>query len=345
MHDGTTNVRHVSEMARSARLSAVGDPARRTLIKPEHPVPDRPRDEGACAPRLELFHFGMSICSQKVRTALVEAGLPFASDELVIMPPLNENYDPAYVALRTTAAAGQVPFVAGYTGATGTRKEGFDPLVVPTLVDHEQGAVVADSRVILSHVDGIAGGVLIAASGAAEVMKEVDVVDMLPHAGLFYGANPDGDRRPEPIQEGMRDVHLNKIEQIRGRLDVLPTMSPLRPAYEAKLAKEEAGRAFIQDQDKMRGIVNQTAALVTDLDARLTRRDGSWTVGDGFSLADVVWGVSLYRLLYLGYDWMWADLPNVARLAERCFDRPSIRAAVIAWPGHPPGKTIARFQV
>ena len=93
------------DLARKARLAAVGDPGRRSVVGPDHPVPDRPRDEDAADPRLELFHFVMSICSQKSRVALLEAGVDFASNELVIMPPLNENYTPDYVALRMASEA------------------------------------------------------------------------------------------------------------------------------------------------------------------------------------------------------------------------------------------------
>lgn len=332
------------DLARKARLAAVGDPGRRSVVGPDHPVPDRPRDEDAADPRLELFHFVMSICSQKSRVALLEAGVDFASNELVIMPPLNENYTPDYVALRMASeAAATHPLVGGYSGATDVAGEGFDPLVVPTLVDHETGDVITDSRDIALHADRLSGGALIPDDIRVRVMAEVDAVDTLPHAGLFYGANPDGDHRPPPIQAGMTDAHLKKIEQVERRKAELPADSPLHDAYAHKLTKEHAGRAFISDPDNMRRIIGVAADKVAGLERTLAGSTGGFAVDDRFTLADIFWGVSLYRLLYLGYDWMWADLPGVTAYAERCFERPSLVAGAIRWPGHPPGEKIARF--
>lgn len=335
---------NTEELARAARLGAVGDAARRTVVGPDHQKPDRPRDEGAAAPRLELFHFVMSVCSQKSRVALLEAGQTFASNELVIMPPLSENYHPDYVALRMASPLAETAeMVSSYSGATGTGGEGFDPLVVPTLVDHEAGAVIADSRLIALHADALSGGRLVPEGARDLVMQQVDRVDALPMAGLFYGPNPDGDHRPPPIQAGMKDAHARKIEQVRARLDALDAQSPLRAAYERKLLKEEAGRRFVHDPTSMHKIVEATAASVADLDAALDVSDGDWIAGEDATLADLFWGVSLFRLLYLGYGWMWQDRPAVAAFADAAFARPSVRAGAIDWPGHPPGDTIAHL--
>ncbi|MEM8654138.1 MAG: glutathione S-transferase family protein [Pseudomonadota bacterium] len=332
------------DLARKARLAAVGDPKRRTVVSADHPVPDSVRDETAQDPRLELFHFVMSICSQKSRAALLEAGMEFASNEVVIMPPVNENYIEQYVALRMASdAAANQPLVGGYTGATGVHGEGFDPLVVPTLVDHESGSVITDSRDIALYADDLSGGKLIPAAIRDAVMTQVDIVDGLPHAGLFYGANPDGDHRPPPIQAGMNGAHLKKIEQIERRKAELPADSPLHPAYDHKLKKEHAGRDFIANPDNMRAIIAQTETAIKALEETLKAGGTSWVAGDAFTLADIFWGVSLFRLLYLGYDWMWADLPTVKAYADRCFARPSILSGAIRWPGHPPGAAMERY--
>ena len=286
----------------------------------------------------------MSICSQKSRVALIEAGLTFGSNEIVIMPPVNENYIQEYVALRMASEAAKTqPLVGGYTGATGVHDQGFDPLVVPTMVDHETGAVITDSRDIALYADRLSGGKLIPTSVRDAVMKQVDIVDGLPHAGLFYGANPDGDHRPPPIQAGMTDAHLKKIGQVERRKAELPVGSPLHAAYDHKLRKEKAGREFISDPANMRKIIRQTEASIAALDQSLQANGRTWVAGDAFTLADIFWGVSLFRLLYLGYGWIWTDLPNVTAYADRAFQRPSMVSGAIQWPGHPPGETIARY--
>lgn len=328
-------------LSKAARLSAVGDPSRRTIITPEKPTPTTPRDEADANPQLELFHFVMSICSQKSRVTLLEAGQTFGSNELVIMPPLNENYTADYVALRLASPLA-VPdaMVSSYSGATGTKGEGFDPLVVPTLVDHDSGEVIADSRLIALHADKLSGGKLVPEHIKAAVMKEVDIVDTLPHAGLFYGANPNGDHRPPPIQAGMKDAHIRKIEQVKKHRDALPEHSELKAAYDKKLVKEEAGRNFVQDAESMSKIISQTKTAIDEFSVRFAKSKTEWAVSDDFTLADVFWGVSFFRLTYLGYGWMWADHPHVEAYAQRTYARPSIHAGAIAWPGHPPGDTI-----
>jgi 2,5-dichlorohydroquinone reductive dechlorinase len=260
------------------------------------------------------------------------------------MPPVNENYVEDYVALRMASeAAATNPLVGGYSGATNVSQEGFDPLVVPTLVDHEEGLIITDSRDVALHADKLSGGRLIPDAIRDKVLAQVDIVDSLPHAGLFYGANPDGDHRPPPIQAGMLDAHLKKIEQIERRKAELPPDSPLHDAYAHKIIKEKAGRAFISDPANMRSIIDTTHSAVRGLAETLEANGSEWVAGDEFTLADIFWGVSLFRLLYLGYGWMWEDSEAVKAYAERCFTRPSLRAGAILWPGHPPGDTIAAY--
>jgi 2,5-dichlorohydroquinone reductive dechlorinase len=335
----------LSELTRSARLAAVGDPARRTIVTAGDRYAIMPRDEASAAPELELFHFVMSVCSQKCRTALIHAGLSFAGSELVIMPPLNENYVPEYVRLRMTSPlAKSTRLVGSYSGASDVAHEGFDPLVVPTLVDFSTGEIVTDSREICLHADHRGGGTLVPSDLADAVQEQVALVDSLPHPALLYGTNPDGDRRPGMIQEGTRNLHLRKIEQVRRRMAELPEGSPLTLAYEHKILKEEAGRAFVSDPAKMRSVIGKTHALVMGLDRRLADSGNDWAAGDRFTLADIYWAVSLFRLLFLGYDWMWEKSPAVTAYSHRVFAVPSVRRGVIDWPGHPPSDRIAPYQ-
>ncbi len=73
---------------------------------------------------IELYHFGFSTCSQKVRLVLAEKGLEFGSREVNIIA--GQQHDPAYVKL--------------------------NPLhVVPTLV--HDGHVLIESSLIVKYVD------------------------------------------------------------------------------------------------------------------------------------------------------------------------------------------------
>src|SRR3546814_3093132 len=89
---------------------------------------------------MRISDWSSDVCSSdlKVRGTLMEKGVTFGSNELTILPPQNENYCPQYVRLRlrSEAAAKHRP-VSSFTGQSSVDSEGFDPLVVPTLVDHE----------------------------------------------------------------------------------------------------------------------------------------------------------------------------------------------------------------
>jgi glutathione S-transferase len=73
---------------------------------------------------LELYHFGFSTCSQKVRLVLAEKGLEFASREVNLIS--GEQHDPAYVKLNPDH-------------------------VVPTLID--AGQIFVESTLIIRYLD------------------------------------------------------------------------------------------------------------------------------------------------------------------------------------------------
>ena len=74
---------------------------------------------------------------------------------------------------------------------------GFDPLVVPTLVDNLKKRVVAESKTIMNYLDQeIPTPPLYPTECAELVEKHVKLVDDTPHAGLLYGGDPDRDTRP-----------------------------------------------------------------------------------------------------------------------------------------------------
>src|SRR3546814_2377939 len=79
-----------------------------------------------------------------------------------------------------------------FTGQSSVDSEGFDPLVVPTLVDHETGRILADSKAICLYLcDALSGGTdLLPADIREAVLKQVQLADTTPHVALLYGADP-----------------------------------------------------------------------------------------------------------------------------------------------------------
>jgi len=300
-------------------------------------------------PRFELYHFALSLCSQKVRLCLVETGSGFVAHDINLSLPHLANYDPAYVRLRLRGAGGR-RLVDGYTGRSSTATEGFDPAVVPTLVDLVEDRVVVDSLRICQYIDAATGGRLVAAGVEDAVAAELAIVDETPHVALLYGAHPEGDFRPERLQRGMPGVHDRKIAKIEQARDLVADEPELVAALEAKIRKERAARDFVATPDAMRQATEETLGAVAALDERLS--DGRrFVCGEDFTLADAFWSVSLFRLAWLGMAFAWdgahplnaTPRASVASYAERMFDRPTFREAVIDWPRTPRSEHVEAY--
>jgi 2,5-dichlorohydroquinone reductive dechlorinase len=321
-----------------AAIQTVQAPGRATVISADHPLPEIDRTDDSETPAFELFHFGFSICSHKVRAVLAELGLGFGSNQFA-GPTQYENYTPQYVRLRLQSEAARAGrFVSGYTGGSSVESEGFDPLVVPTLVETQTGRVLADSKLIIldlarNYRDAFD---LLPADLEGKIIAEIDAVDRTPHVALLYGADPEGDTRPAEIQSRMPGIHQIKFDTIRRYMEETADEPELSAAYKAKLAKEEAAEQFVVDGGVMAEAVTLAESLVADLEEKLAASDGPWLFGDRFTMADLCWGISLIRLDYLGNArFLDGDTPRprVKAYFERLADRPSLVTAVLDWPG------------
>lgn len=301
-------------------------------------------------PRFELYHADPSLCSYKVRTVLAEKGVTYFSHAMQIMPAgkfIPHNYRPAYVRLRMKGAPGQ-KFVGGYTGASSVASEGFDPCVVPTLVDHEAARVVADSRAICDYIDREVGGIpLVPEEMENTIEEQIRLVDEAPHVAALYGAHPDEDFRPVGLRKNIAGVHPKKIRVLNAMIDQVANDPVLLDAYRAKIKKEAAGGAFMIDDEGMRDTHRKMAVHVDTLERQLESHDGDWVCGDQFTMADIMWSLSMYRLKWLGFGGLWEGKNNRARLnayLDKAFARPSVRAGCIEWPGaHAPSPHVKEY--
>lgn len=327
----------ISKLTRSA-IDVIRAPGRATVINSDHPLPEIDRESATGDPAFELFHFGFSICSHKVRAVLSELNLSYGSNQFA-GPTEYENYTPEYVRLRLQSdAAKNATFVSDYSGASSVEGDGFDPLVVPTLVDTSAAKVLADSKLICLYLaenynDQID---LVPSELENDIIQQMDIVDRTPHVALLYGSDPDGDTRPAEIQSRMPGIHQIKFDTIERHMANVQGEQELTKAYIAKLAKEKAAEKFVLDGADMRKAVLLTESLVDDLEQTLAASRGPWIFGDQFTLADLAWGISLIRLDYLGNDRFWSgktQRPNVKEYHERLARRPSLVTAVLDWPG------------
>ncbi|MEO0495962.1 MAG: glutathione S-transferase family protein [Pseudomonadota bacterium] len=304
-------------------------------------------------PQFELYHAAPSLCSHKVRTVLAEKQVAYASHDMDIMPAgkfIPENYRPEYVRMRLQGAP-NARLVDGYTGESSVSVQGFDPCVVPTLVDHEKERVVIDSKTICEYVDAEAdsGATLIPTELASEIAAQETLIDQAPHVAALYGAHPDDDFRPMGLRKNIAGVHARKIRVLNALIDQIGDSDPsVRAAYEAKIKKEDAASEFVIDADGMRETHRQMGAHVDALEAQLLSHSEDWVCGDIYTIADIMWTCSMWRLQWLGFGRLWSAYTGRDRLRtylDKAFQRPAFRSAVIQWPGaHAPSPHVAEHR-
>lgn len=240
-----------------------------------------------------LYHHPGSLCSQKVRLALAEKGVPYEA-RVIDIGPRCENYEPWYVRLNPGA-------------------------VVPTLV--HDGRPVTDSARIVRYIDEHFEGPPLRASteaGRAIEAEWLGRADGVPMRELSYG------RVRGPFGWLLRRsdrVRLRKLERLR---DANPD---LRGAYEAKM---RAIRAWFDVSRSPAGVAEITArvsALLSELDAHLAGRE--FINGERYGVADTLWTVVLARLFVLGLGGEIAARPRVLACYERMKARPSFAAASV----------------
>jgi glutathione S-transferase len=333
-------------MSAASDLDSLVAAARAEITDPERVKVVR-GDEGK-TPRFELFHAAVSICSNKVRSVLAEKCAPYLSQELVT--PSNAgiggsggvagNYRPGYVRLRIYGGgdARMARLAGGHTLRTSTEAEGFDACVVPTLVDHEAGRVVVDSYEICAYLDRVVPDPRLVPDDpqeAAEVMEQVRIVDKTPHPGLLYAFHPN-DPRPDFLKKAMDGIYDRKIAMLNRMIDENADDSQLVAAYKAKIAREEGGKKLQYDHAFLGQIMKEFEGIIAGLDSQLASHGGPWVCGENFTLADCVWGTSLFRIHWGGHAFLWDDRPRLRDYAFRCYARPSLQEGTLNWPSPAP---------
>ena len=304
-------------------------------------------------PRFELYHAAPSLCSHKVRTVLAEKEVSYVSHDMDILPAGNfipENYRPEYVRMRLYGAP-DARLVDGYTGESSVTVQGFDPCVVPTLVDHLKERVVVDSKVICEYVNSeVDGGTqLVPPNLTAEIATQENLIDQAPHVAALYGAHPDNDFRPTGLRKNIAGIHAKKIRVLKAMIEQVGNSDPaVLAAYEAKIKKEDAAGEFVIDAEGMRETHRNMAAHVDALEAQLLSHSADWVCGNEYTIADIMWTCSMWRLQWLGFGGLWGPESGRNRLQEyldRALQRPAFRGAVVNWPGaHAPSPHVAEHR-
>ena len=292
-------------------------------------------------PQYELYHNVGSICAQKVRTVLAELSVPYVSHDIPIVREPWPTYQPDYVKLRIAGSRGQ-EFVSGHTGSSSTSQHGFDPTVVPTFIDRKTENIVIDSQRICRYIDTQIGqSTLRPAALEAAIDEQTAIVDDIPNIALSFGTHPGVDPRPHDIRkhaDGAMPRKLNALKKVR---EIYSSEETIVKAIDAKMVKEKAALDFLDDADFMNGVLARMDDCIANLESKLESATTDWLCSDSYTMADLFWGINLYRLTKLGMGYLWdpkaypheraVSRPNVRAYVERLAERPSFRYAVADW--------------
>ena len=260
---------------------------------------------------IHLYHFPLSLDSQKVRQGLEELGVQWQSHPILLSA--HQQFSPSYVRINSRC-------------------------VVPTLVI--DGRVTTDTINILDLLAARFGP----ANQCFETSEEekalvnywVDKAAGLFIEALTYG-HVEGVKKPFPLGNatGSGRSHQDKVDLLSGLIETYKKDSTLKAAYEKKRAVIEATKEAMVAPGQMSAIVDATRVELEDLAHQLASGQfarGGWLVSDVFSLADVQWGAVLYRLQWVGLQpLLWEDDSIISAYAEKLFAKASFQTGVIEW--------------
>ena len=274
------------------------------------PLTDVP-NQWAPAKGIHLYHFPLSLDSQKVRQGLEELGVKWHSH--VILLPLQQQFSPSYVRINSRC-------------------------VVPTLVI--DGNVSTDTINILNTLASRFGPTNkcfeTSEKEGACVNDWVDRAADLFIEALTYG-EIEGIKKPFPIGGASQggSYHQKKVELLSGLIETYKNDPTLRAAYEKKRAVIEATQGAMVTAGQISAIITATKAELVELQTQLQTgpfNKGGWLASDTFSLADIQWGAVLYRLRWLGLQpLLWEEDSIISAYAEKLFARDSFQKGVVQW--------------
>ena len=260
---------------------------------------------------IHLFHFPLSLDSQKVRQGLEELGVQWQSHPILLSA--HQQFSPSYVRINSRC-------------------------VVPTLVI--DGKVTTDTINILDLLAARFG----AANQCFETSEEekalvkywVDKAAGLFIEALTYG-HVEGVKKPFPLGNASESgrSHQDKVDLLSGLIETYKNDPTLKTAYEKKRAVIEATKEAMVAPGQMSAIVDATRVELEDLAHQLASGQfahGGWLASDAFSLADVQWGAVLYRLQWVGLQpLLWEEDSIISAYAEKLFAKASFQTGVVEW--------------
>jgi glutathione S-transferase len=243
-----------------------------------------------------LFHIGPSLYSQIARLALVEKHVAFAS-RLVDIGMRMENYQPWYV-----------------------RKN--PGMVVPTLEVEREGAepeIVTDAARIIVWIDEHLPGPALLPRDRDERTR---VDEWLARQDGFHFREFSYGTAPGLLGKFIVRGVGKRVAVLERHRDENPELAAI---YQARIDDVRSWRDTIADSEQVAALGDELARLFADLEVQIA--DQPFVVGDRYSLADVVWTVTVARAHMLGRTNLLG--PRTKAWFERMRARPSYGEADI----------------
>ena len=148
---------------------------------------------------------------------------------------------------RRNGGAPSADRVSGYTGRSSTESEGSTRALCSTLVDHETGRVLVNSKRMCMYLDGEVdrGTQLVPPDIAAEVIRNKSTSSTGRRTWPCSGRHPGNDPRPAFVRHDMPGVH-DLSAKLRDNMAQAGDDPLLIKAYESKIAKESAAKRFVR---------------------------------------------------------------------------------------------------
>ena len=264
---------------------------------------------------IHLFHFSQSLCSMKVRQALAENAVQWTSHHVLL--PAYQQYEPDYVRINPRC-------------------------VVPTLVC--DGKVTTDSLNILHLIISKLSNSDISQKPSDHEFEAIsswlNKADSLPIEAFTYGDNR-GMNKSFLFKKAADDGkgHEFKANLLRKLVKRHENEKQLYDAYRSKLNIVENTLKVIQTPSRMNTLYDSADFTLTELEAQLLSgpfKKNGWLASQKFSLADIVWGVVLYRLQKLGLEpLLWSNKTIIGQYCEKLFARESFKRGILDWSNVP----------
>ena len=264
---------------------------------------------------IHLFHFSLSLCSMKVRQALAENAVDWTSH--LVLLPVYQQYEPEYVRINPRC-------------------------VVPTLVCN--GKVTTDSPNILNYVVTKLSNLDTSQKPSVHEFEAVNFwlnkADGLPIEALTYGDNRGTNKYFlfKKAADGGKG-HEFKANLLRKLVKRHENEKQLYDAYRSKLNIVENTLTIIQTPTRMNTLYDTADSILMELETQLLSgpfKENGWLASKKFSLADIVWGVVLYRLEKLGLEpLLWSKRAIISQYCEKLFARESFKRGILDWGNVP----------